>query len=81
MDHESGRRRPAAEVSARAPDAEQARDLEVVGAILAVVVRHGGGPYSVEDLAALAGQDVDDTIRVMEHLADAGLAIRDEPSA
>ncbi|MEU7899877.1 hypothetical protein AB0B45_44420 [Nonomuraea sp. NPDC049152] len=50
-------------------------DLATFGAILAVVDRHGAGPYPAEELAAIAGADVDSVRRVLAQMTAEGLAV------
>lgn len=56
------------------PLAEQAHDLEIADAVRRVIQRHGPGPYSPEDLAAIAGiVDVDALRRVLGQMVADGL--------
>ncbi|MGW4471186.1 hypothetical protein ACWENQ_16085 [Nonomuraea sp. NPDC004354] len=49
-------------------------DLVTFRAIRSFVDRHGAGPYPVEELAAIAGVDVEDVRRVLARMDVEGLA-------
>ncbi|MFD1937330.1 MULTISPECIES: hypothetical protein [Nonomuraea] len=49
-------------------------DLATLRAIGVVAIRHGGGPYPAEDLAAIAGADVDSVRRVLAWMVADGFA-------
>lgn len=54
--------------------ASDTHDIETTEAIRLVLDRHGPGPYPDEDLAALAGVDLDRFRRVRQQLVAADLA-------
>jgi N-acetylglutamate synthase-like GNAT family acetyltransferase len=56
--------------------ARELHDVVVIEALHKVIVRHGAGPYPVEDMAALAGVSVEEARRGLEQLAGVGLAAR-----
>lgn len=49
-------------------------NVEIFQRIQAAVDRHGAGPYPAEDLAALAGADVNDVRTVLAEMITEGLA-------
>lgn len=57
------------------PVAAEVGDVKTSTAIRRVIQRHGGGgPWEVDDLAAMTGCDVESVRRVVAALTDAGLA-------
>ncbi|TMR22492.1 hypothetical protein ETD86_11625 [Nonomuraea turkmeniaca] len=57
------------------PLAAATHDLTVLGAMRAVIERHGGGPYPADELAVIAGVTAEDAQRVLEQMVRDGLAI------
>lgn len=55
-----------------------AQDLAVLDAVRVTIDRHGGGPYSIEDLAAIAGVPEPDARRIVEQLVRDGMATREQ---
>jgi hypothetical protein len=49
-------------------------NMEIFQKVQAVVDRHGAGPYPPEDLAALAGADVDEVRALLAEMMTEGLA-------
>lgn len=56
------------------PLAEQAHDLETLGAVRQLMQRHGPGPWPIEDLATMTDRDLESVRRVLAGLTQAGLA-------
>jgi hypothetical protein len=56
------------------PLAAQTHDLEVFQAMPAATERHGPGPWPPEELAVIAGCDVDSVRRVLDQMVNDGLA-------
>jgi hypothetical protein len=55
-----------------------ARDMATLDAVRVAVERHGGGPYPIEDLAAIAGVPEPDARRIVAQLVRDGMATPDQ---
>ena len=62
------------------PVVREVHEIATIDAIRVAITQHGGGPYPVEDLAAIAGVTPADAHRALQTIVAAGLAWPNPPT-